>query len=124
MTHCSNFLGLAAEANDDPPNRPRVTRGQLLGYVGNSGNSSAPHLHFQVQTRLDDTTTAGAPNTGVPLLLRNASTQLIDDVSTISGADLPPSAPDVHFLGVTAPGPDYPWPNYTPESLIAPTQIF
>lgn len=28
----------------------RVTRGQLLGLCGNSGNSSEAHLHFQVQT--------------------------------------------------------------------------
>lgn len=26
-----------------------VTTGQLLGYIGSSGNSSAPHLHFEVQ---------------------------------------------------------------------------
>ncbi|MHB1327835.1 MAG: M23 family metallopeptidase [Gemmatimonadales bacterium] len=26
----------------------RVTRGQLLGLVGNSGNSGGPHLHFQI----------------------------------------------------------------------------
>lgn len=26
----------------------RVRRGQVLGLVGNSGNSNAPHLHFQV----------------------------------------------------------------------------
>jgi len=29
----------------------RVRAGQLLGQVGNSGNSSTPHLHFQVLTR-------------------------------------------------------------------------
>ena len=29
----------------------RVRRGQVLGLLGNSGNSSTPHLHFQVSTR-------------------------------------------------------------------------
>ncbi|MGH8792909.1 MAG: M23 family metallopeptidase, partial [Stackebrandtia sp.] len=27
-----------------------VTTGQLLGYVGSTGNSSEPHLHFETQT--------------------------------------------------------------------------
>ena len=29
----------------------RVRRGQLLGKLGNSGNSATPHLHLQVQVR-------------------------------------------------------------------------
>jgi murein DD-endopeptidase MepM/ murein hydrolase activator NlpD len=29
----------------------RVVRGQVLGRVGNSGNSSAPHLHMHVMDR-------------------------------------------------------------------------
>ena len=29
----------------------RVRRGQMLGQLGNSGNSATPHLHLQVQTR-------------------------------------------------------------------------
>lgn len=29
-------------------NGQRVTRGQVIGLVGNSGNSGAPHLHFQL----------------------------------------------------------------------------
>lgn len=29
----------------------RVRRGQMLGRLGNSGNSATPHLHLQVQTR-------------------------------------------------------------------------
>lgn len=35
-----------------------VQQGQKLGLLGNTGNSSAPHLHFQVMDRpssLDDT---------------------------------------------------------------------
>jgi murein DD-endopeptidase MepM/ murein hydrolase activator NlpD len=28
----------------------RVRRGQVLGLLGNSGNSTGPHLHFQVSS--------------------------------------------------------------------------
>jgi hypothetical protein len=31
----------------------RVKTGELLGLCGNSGNSSEPHLHFQIQSNLD-----------------------------------------------------------------------
>jgi hypothetical protein len=39
----------------------RVKRGDLLGLVGNSGNSSAPHLHFHVMDGPSPLTSEGVP---------------------------------------------------------------
>jgi murein DD-endopeptidase MepM/ murein hydrolase activator NlpD len=39
----------------------RVTRGQVIGLVGNSGNSIAPHLHFQVMDGPESITSNGLP---------------------------------------------------------------
>jgi hypothetical protein len=39
----------------------RVTRGQQVGRCGHSGNSSEPHLHFQVQDRANFVTAASLP---------------------------------------------------------------
>jgi murein DD-endopeptidase MepM/ murein hydrolase activator NlpD len=39
----------------------RVGAGQLLGLVGNSGNSVAPHLHFQVNDKASSLASNGLP---------------------------------------------------------------
>lgn len=39
----------------------KVTKGELLGKVGHSGNSMAPHLHFQLMDSLDIRTANGIP---------------------------------------------------------------
>jgi murein DD-endopeptidase MepM/ murein hydrolase activator NlpD len=39
----------------------RVKRGQVLGLVGNSGNSDQPHLHFQVVDRNSLLESEGVP---------------------------------------------------------------
>ena len=39
----------------------RITRGQQLGLVGNSGNTSAPHLHFHVMDGPSPLTSEGVP---------------------------------------------------------------
>ncbi len=38
----------------------KVKQGQLLGFCGNSGNSSEPHLHFHIQNMEDMNTGTGA----------------------------------------------------------------
>ena len=39
----------------------RVTRAQVIGYVGNSGNSAEPHLHVELLDSADYTTANGLP---------------------------------------------------------------
>ena len=38
-----------------------VTKGEFIGNVGHSGNSFAPHLHFQLMDSMDITTANGVP---------------------------------------------------------------
>ena len=50
----------------------RVTRGQVIGLVGNSGNSTEPHLHFHVSDGISPLGSEGLPYTidgmaGIPL---------------------------------------------------------
>ncbi|HZV19969.1 MAG TPA: M23 family metallopeptidase, partial [Hyphomicrobiales bacterium] len=41
----------------------RVKVGQVIGYCGNSGNASEPHIHFQMQDGPDMATAEGLPIT-------------------------------------------------------------
>jgi hypothetical protein len=50
-----------------------VSAGQIVGYAGNSGNSSSPHLHIHMTTGADD---EEGPNAGsYPLLFHSVSLQ-------------------------------------------------
>lgn len=64
-----------------------VTRGQLLGAIGNSGNSDGPHLHFQITEAPDD---AAAPlrGEGVPFLLDTFAVIAHDPERVSQGARL------------------------------------
>jgi len=39
----------------------KIKQGQVIGLLGNSGNSSAPHLHFQLMQGQDPLTARGLP---------------------------------------------------------------
>lgn len=39
-----------SEAAEDIRRGTQVTRGQVIGYTGNSGRSTGPHLHYEVRT--------------------------------------------------------------------------
>lgn len=50
INHGNNILSLYAHLNSRTVERgDSVTRGQLIGEVGNTGISSAPHLHFELR---------------------------------------------------------------------------
>ena len=44
-----------------PRTGERVRRGQVIAKVGHSGNSTAPHLHFQLMNAVDPLTAKGLP---------------------------------------------------------------
>lgn len=65
----------------------RVRRGQVLGLVGNTGNSTAPHLHFHV---MDRPSPLGA--NGLPYVLDRFDLQGTVDLAA-DNADLVPTPP-------------------------------
>lgn len=76
-----------------------VTRGQVIGHLGNSGNTSAPHLHFHVIAGPASLGSNGLPYVadGYELLARSASTEAFDNAE-INGVPL-------EMVPVPNPGP-------------------
>jgi murein DD-endopeptidase len=68
----------------------RVKRGQVLGLLGNSGNSTAPHLHFHLA---DGNSPLGAE--GLPFVFENFEQLdlLHGDIESMSGAWKQPAGP-------------------------------
>lgn len=55
----------------------RVTRGQVVGLVGNSGNSTEPHLHFHVSDGTSPLAAQGVPYVFETMLLEGRCRRLI-----------------------------------------------
>lgn len=66
IRHAENEYGVLAhlrEGSVEVDEGDRVVRGQRIGRCGHSGNSTEPHLHFQLQDGPDFLTAAGLPVT-------------------------------------------------------------
>ena len=55
----------------------RVKRGDVLGELGNSGNSSAPHLHFHLSEIVDTQHASGLNGNGLPFVFE--SFEILDE---------------------------------------------
>jgi hypothetical protein len=56
-----SFYGHMIPHSQKVPRGSSVKKGQTIGYVGNSGNSISPHLHFQLMDGPDFTQARGLP---------------------------------------------------------------
>ncbi len=69
----------------EPEDRPRVTEGQFIGRVGNSGNSSGAHLHMDIRPVLSvDADGLETLGTAMPLRVRNAWAQAFNNGNDVS----------------------------------------
>jgi dipeptidyl aminopeptidase/acylaminoacyl peptidase len=119
----------------------RVQRGQVLGLVGNSGNSTEPHLHFHLSDALaPGTSTLGAegiPYTHERIELLGRCTLAAAGITctrspSLTLANVMPAQnqivrfPAVAAAAAAAPPPDYSAPAgapYTAESVTVPTPM-
>jgi murein DD-endopeptidase MepM/ murein hydrolase activator NlpD len=85
----------------------RLSAGQVLGNIGNTGNSSAPHLHFHVMSTPDP-----LRSDGLPFVFR--AFRLTDRLADMAAVD-----------AVEAGGPARPVPGFTvrAETNVSPLNL-
>jgi hypothetical protein len=88
------YAGLAHLAPGSLAVRPGevVTAGQVLGRVGHSGNSTSPHLHFQLMDSVDLVAAAGVPCAFARYEVRH-------DGGWMLASGVPAKADRIRFLG-------------------------
>ena len=74
----------------------QVARGQVIGLLGNSGNSDAPHLHFQVTDRPSPLDAVGLPFVFEEMEFQGQATGSLDEIQDAALAGRP--------LGMTGQG--------------------
>jgi hypothetical protein len=69
----------------------RVRAGDKLGLLGNSGNTTGPHLHFQISDRPSTLDTTSLPFVFESVVLQSRTSANLDEIEsyTIKGAALP-----------------------------------
>lgn len=106
IRHSGNYMTRYAHLKAMPIVKPgqRVKRGQIIGYMGSTGRSSGPHLHFEVCKLKKGQSRCQTGNVLNPysFMSNNQNSQLNNSCNTLAGSTSQPSTPPTS--GTSVPG--------------------